>query len=757
MAATINPRKIWQKYAIALGAFLILATVNFSAAQYSLALSEKWAALINDAGRQRMLSQKIILYAEQAHIASMLNKAARMQESLNLLRTTTNEFEKKHQSLLRLAGAMQAEGTIPKEAADIYFPADISTSAPPLDEIVKQYNRHARLYYQSNANSLDDLDRLRGMAQSPILFKLDRVVTAYQKQSEKDTRQLATLELFAFIATLSVIIIEVALIFTPLHRIIVKAITDLEDHKYNLERSLKRLGQAKAENSILSMQEQLAEEMGGFGSWRLNLKTHEVFWSKGIYTIHKRPIKKGIPTLQEAINYYSEEDRENVNKHIEIAVKNKSGFTFEYDLITDEGEKRRVVSTASYVEFENAPYLVGVFKDITTESEVSEQLIKIAKSATSEARNRSDFLAIVSHEIKTPITGITGIFDLLAESNLPEDAKILIRAGQENNHLLLTIVNDLLEMSTLESGIVDLACRPFSAVQLTEQISHSFSLAAKEQNLSFSHVTKGQDIQLYGDDSRIKQVLHTLLDNALKYTEQGAVHLRCEISDENDEKARLVTFTVTDTGIGIPAHKLNDLFIPFEQVEDSFKRTRGGTGLGLAIAHKIAAILGGKLSVTSTEGHGSTFTFSLLVDEDQQQNTAAPRPDEDQATKLPPLKTLVVEDIALNRTLIEKVMGDKWGLNLSFAENGEQAVQLCKLEVFDVIFMDIQMPIMDGVEATEIIRKTLVHHQNTPIYALTANTEPKHQLRYSEVGMDACFSKPFNWRQIKTQLMTLDK
>ncbi|WND01618.1 ATP-binding protein [Temperatibacter marinus] len=743
----LKPGRIWVRYAIALSVLFFLATAIFATAQYSIGISSGWAALINTSGKQRMLSQQILLHSEQVMIAHSQADLSTQKTAATALEKALSTFKANHEALSVSAKALSEQGRLPQEIQEFYLSRDQGS----FETTLTHYLNQAQMVLTNPSGSHLPLIEMRRTALDPILTELNAVVDAFQLAADSDAAFLSRFELIAYILTIGVILIEIIFIFVPLNASIISLISSLKSSQRKLSLKNDKLTLALHKNDFLKMQQIHNEVMGNYGSWYLNLVTEEVYWSEGIYAIHKRPKERGLPSLEDAINYYSEADRIAVDNHIKWSAQNKAGFSFEYDLVCEDGSKARVMSQAQYQEFEGVPFLFGMFRDISNDRAISDTLREAAETANEKAKSRSDFLAVVSHEIKTPVTGIMGILELLVDMDLPEEAQKLIQAGNENNRLLMTIVNDILEMTRLESDRVKLIPTEFSPSKIVKDVFETHKPNADQKKLDFRNQTKGPDVLMIGDDIRIKQILHNFVTNAIKFTDIGAVELSSHIASKSDENNRKVTFKVKDSGIGIPQDKREDLFIAFEQLEDTFRRKQGGTGLGLAISDRLANLMAAKITVESEEGVGSTFSLELNLEEAIQSEKPVEAPIELEA-----LKVLVAEDVSLNRTIIEKVMQNKWGLNLTFAHDGQEAIDICQTEMFDVILMDIQMPVIDGVQAVDIIRRSMVHHIDTPIYALTANTENDHIKSYFKVGMNGCFSKPFNWQEIKMTLSELE-
>lgn len=496
----------------------------------------------------------------------------------------------------------------------------------------------------------------------------------------------------------------------------------------------------EAERQRLTDRATLATQAARIGIWEWELDTNALSWSSEMFDLF-RVTDPGTPI---DFDFFSrnlhEDDREPLNVSIAEALETGALDT-EFRIRCLDGDIRIIKVLAKVYRSEDgqANRLIGANWDIT-------EARNLALRAEAASRAKSQFLAVMSHEIRTPMNGILGMAQAMRADDLPLVQRERVNVIAECGESLLTILNDILDLSKVEAGKLEIESVPFDLRRVLGGVVASYATDADDRGLDLTLDLDAAEGLYRGDPTRLRQIMANLVSNALKFTERGAVSMKARRTTEG------LRLEVADTGKGMDDETLGRIFTPFAQEDASTTRRFGGTGLGLSIVRQLAVLMGGDVAVSSRPGFGSRFTVDLPV-EYLGEAPEAPAETAANAGQGGAIRILAAED-NLNNQLVLKTLLGQMGIEVTVVGDGDQAVAAWRDEVWDVVLMDVQMPVLDGFGATQRIRRLEASQgrERTPIIALTANAMDHHRTECLAAGMDGLVAKPIDVRLLLTAI-----
>ena len=504
----------------------------------------------------------------------------------------------------------------------------------------------------------------------------------------------------------------------------------------------------RIENQLLESNERfsVAAEAAALGFWEYDVETRSVHWDDQMYRI------RGLEPVQgnfyaRHLDFVHADDRARVITELNDAVAGNRSFDIEYRIVRADRAVRYVKSAANlrHDRSGRSARLLGVTFDVTERREAELALERARDAAEATNRAKSEFLAIMSHEVRTPMNGIMGMNELLLRSELTERQRRMASVIRDSSASLLSIIDDILDISKLEAGRVEIDESDLDLRKLIETATELFAPRAAEKGLSLT-VDTGEVLRtsLRADAQRLRQILLNLLSNAIKFTHAGSVSIVASTRDEVPSLTR-VRVEVLDTGPGIEKQAQERLFKPFEQADGSISRRFGGTGLGLTISRRLVELMGGEIGVNERLEGGCAFWFEVSVSaasgEQSNVSTASPKGASEGKTHRVG-RILLAEDNMVNVELATMIL-EGAGYTVDVAADGNEAISAVARRRYDLVLMDMQMPNLDGLSATRTIRASERGGVRLPIVAMTANAMKEDRRRCVEAGMDDYFSKPF--------------
>ena len=536
---------------------------------------------------------------------------------------------------------------------------------------------------------------------------------------------------------------------------------DIENKSFVLAVYVDISTRKKFEQELLKTKNLLTEAMtiGNLGSFENNPIDQRIIWSREIFTMLEMPYSEHLLDYNTFIKAVHPDDLAAVSERIEEMKTTKKSVLLVNRFITAKGNIRWIETrfVPQLDKDSNISLFRGTMQDITERKLLEEELREAKEAAEKSVIAKEHFLSNMSHEIRTPMNAVLGFTDLLIDTPLNAEQKDFVGAIQTSGKNLMSIINDILDYSKIEAGMMAMEQAPLSVRSIFNSLSVMFSQKKSDLkiNLTFNADSAIPE-NLTGDPTRLTQVIINLVSNALKFTEKGSVSVEALLSEKIDGIV-VVKFSVSDTGIGIPQDKLDTVFERFNQATNDTTRKYGGTGLGLSIVKRLVELQGGCIRLDSVLGKGSVFEFTIPLIE----QTVEESKDLQAANIIPTssnqisLHILLVEDNLINQKLAEKHLSN-FGYTTEIASNGRIALEKLEHSKYDLILMDMQMPEMDGYEATQAIRKKL--NLTLPIIAMTAHAMTGEKEKCIAVGMNDFISKPFKPAELFqkiNKLMTL--
>ena len=514
-----------------------------------------------------------------------------------------------------------------------------------------------------------------------------------------------------------------------------------------------QLADARYELTSIEQRWHLALEGSRVGVWDLDIESGQIFYSAIWNSI---ALSEGIQpgsSISDWLDIMNPDDvlefKRTMQNHLQ---GNAESFSSEHRLRTAQGTwvwvqcEGQIFSRCEQLEAER---MIGTLSIISERKQMESELLEARDEAERVSKMKTEFLANISHEIRTPMNGIISMTELTLESSLDSTQEDNLEIVQVSARHLLSIINDVLDYSKIESGKLETSIDAVDTKKLVNQSVRMMKHQAEEKGLALSTEFSPLLPSLIETDSqKVRQILVNLIGNAIKFTPEGGIEITVDL-DESEDQLRV---NVTDTGIGIPEDRLDQIFHSFHQADGSITREYGGTGLGLSISRNLAELLGGGLTVESQVGKGSsfTFTFGYLPHDENTSGVLSTEPldivDQD-------LRILVAEDNAVNQKIIRKLLEGS-GYKIEIAGTGIAAIEVWRERAFDLIVMDMMMPEMDGLEATRLIREEeRSSGSRTPIIALTANAMTVDRDRCFAAGMDGHITKPITRESLHREIV----
>ena len=496
------------------------------------------------------------------------------------------------------------------------------------------------------------------------------------------------------------------------------------------------------------------QTLSGLGLWELSSDNKKIIWSKEIAQIFNKDLITEI-SLGDFYNMVVQEEREQVVHLFNLILKKGIGFerTISFEVLNNQ-----IVHVLICAKCKSEDGMLsrvhGTMMDVSHQKAVERYLIEEKLNAEKSAKTKQDFWAGISHEIRTPMSSILGFTEIILENNLDQGIRDKITSIKTSGENLMVILDDVLDIAKIESGQLEAENTDYNLKDVLNHVNIQLKSLAKRKNIKLKHhINKATPIELKGDPVRLGQILINLVNNALKFTEKGSVEIRVKPIEEKGSAK--IQFEIEDTGIGISKLNQDTIFEAYSQVSSSGSRKYGGTGLGLSISKKLVHLLGGQIWLESQENTGSTFYFTISNENRGNINKKIERQSAEKLD-IEGVKLLLVEDNSINREFVIHFLNE-WKVSFQVAVNGKQGVEIAQMTDFDLILMDVSMPLLDGYQATKKIRSFDNLRKSTPILAMTAKVFDEDVQKCLSSGMNDYISKPFRADELKFKIHNLVK
>jgi two-component system, sensor histidine kinase len=501
----------------------------------------------------------------------------------------------------------------------------------------------------------------------------------------------------------------------------------------DLEKKTKELQESE-------MRLQRAEFVAETGNWEVDIATGALYTSEGARRIYG--IDKSYATLQQVQKIPLPQYRKRLDNILQSLINNDHPYDVEFKIARPSDNA--VIDIRSRATYNSTTKTIfGTIQDITKQKQTEAELVEAKKTSEQANQAKSEFLANMSHEIRTPLNGVLGMLQALDATEPSDEQQRFVRAAIGASRNLSQLLNDILDLSRIETGRMRISETEFELDSLTGSIEDTFRFAAQDKGLALRIVIAGTVPRtVAGDEVRTRQILFNLIGNAIKFTEYGEISLCIDTVGSGADSVRLL-FSIADTGIGIPEALMADLCTPFTPASRRSDDKYHGVGLGLSIVKKLTSLMHGEVTIESQENSGTTIYVALPFHRPKIRDISSSAPGDSGTDCCNNLKILLVDDDSIS-AMACKYLLERMHNTVATASNGLEAIAMVRNQAFDLILMDIQMPVCDGLQATQTIRdrQAFGDKADTPIIAMTAFAMPEEQARFLAAGMDACLAKP---------------